>query len=100
MSPLQVCMCTSDLCNANDYNFHTERANRLFGRPQTSEAVRSPFFPPTSSRSRNSSSVSSSSSRNSKVTVVTPSSNLVEDDIIEDENVSTQEVDIVKVHDR
>ena len=93
-------MCTSDLCNANDYNFHTERANRLFGRPQTSEAVRSPFFPPTSSRSRNSSSVSSSSSRNSKVTVVTPSSNLVEDDIIEDENVSTQEVDIVKVHDR
>ena len=46
-------------------------------------------------------SVSSSSSRNSKVTVVTPSSNLVEDDIIEDENdVSTQEVDIVKVHDR
>ena len=100
MSPLQVCMCTSDLCNANDYNFHTERANRLFGRPQTSEAVRSPFFPPTSSRSRNSSSVSSSSSRNSQVTVVTPSSNLVEDDIIEDENVSTQEVDIVKVHDR
>ena len=93
-------MCTSDLCNANDYNFHTERANRLFGRPQTSEAVRSPFFPPTSSRSRNSSSVSSSSSRNSQVTVVTPSSNLVEDDIIEDENVSTQEVDIVKVHDR
>ena len=98
-------MCTSDLCNANDYNFHTERANRLFGRPQTSEAVRSPFFPPTSSRSRNTSSsltssVSSSSSRNSKVTVVTPSSNLVEDDIIEDEDVSTQEVDIVKVHDR
>ena len=28
-------MCTSDLCNANDYNIHVERANRLFeeGRP-------------------------------------------------------------------
>ena len=92
-------MCTSDLCNANDYNFHTERANRLFGRPQTSEAVRSPFFPPTSSgiRSRNTSS-SSSSSRNTKVTVVTPSSNLVEDELFEDENISTQEVQ--EVHDR
>ena len=30
-------MCTSDLCNANDYNIHVERANRLFaeGRPAT-----------------------------------------------------------------
>jgi hypothetical protein len=23
-------MCTSDLCNANDYNVHVDRANRLF----------------------------------------------------------------------
>jgi len=23
-------MCTTDLCNANDYNIHTERANQLF----------------------------------------------------------------------
>lgn len=95
-------MCTTDLCNANDYNFHTERANRLFGRPQTSEAVKSPFFPPTSGRSQNSAATSSATSRQkTKVTVVTPSSNLVEDEIIEDlDYKSTQEVDIVKVHDR
>lgn len=73
-------MCTTDLCNANDYNFHTERANRLFRKPPTSEAVRSPFFPPTS---RNS----------AQVTVVTPSSNLVEDD-------DTEVLDTVKVNDR
>lgn len=79
-------MCTTDLCNANDYNLHTERANRLFGKPpQQSEAVRSPFFPPTGS--------ASSSSRDSQVTIVTPSSNLVEED-------SNEEVDAVKVHDR
>jgi len=76
-SPVKVCMCTTDLCNANDYNFHTERANRLFGRPQTSEAVKSPFFPPTSGRSQNSAATSSATSRQkTKVTVVTPSSNL------------------------
>ena len=78
-------MCTTDLCNANDYNLHTERANRLFGKPPQSEAVRSPFFPPTGS--------ASSTSRDSQVTIVTPSSNLVEDD-------SNEEVDAVKVHDR
>ena len=96
-------MCTTDLCNANDYNFHTERANRLFGRPQTSEAVKSPFFPPTSGRSRSSSVATSSATSRQKtqVTIVTPSSNLVEDENIEDlDYKSTQEVDIVKVHDR
>ena len=102
-------MCTSDLCNANDYNFHTERANRLFGRPQTSEAVRSPFFPPTASGGGRSSSSSSavSASRNNQVTIVTPSSNLVEDeqnetleDHVDHDIIATQEVDIVKIHDR
>ena len=95
-------MCTSDLCNANDYNFHTERANRLFGRPQTSEAVRSPFFPPTSGGSS-----SASASRNNQVTIVTPSSNLVEDeqnetleDHVDHDIIATQEVDIVKIHDK
>ncbi len=76
-------MCTTDLCNANDYNFHTERANRLFRKQPQSEAVRSPFFPPTTGSS-------ASSSRNSQVTIVTPSSNLVE----------AEEVDAVKVHER
>ena len=94
-------MCTTDLCNANDYNFHTERANRLFGRPQTSEAVKSPFFPPTSGRSRSSEATSSATSRQkTQVTIVTPSSNLVEDEIEDLDYKSTQEVDIVKVHDR
>ena len=49
-------MCTTDLCNANDFNFHTERANQLFDlftRPQTST---------------------------SKVTIVTPSPKEVEAD--------------------
>ena len=35
-------MCTTDLCNANDYNFHTERVNQLldlFARPQTSSST-------------------------------------------------------------
>ena len=28
-------MCTSDLCNANDYNIHVDRANRLFAENST-----------------------------------------------------------------
>ena len=26
----KVCMCSTDLCNANDYNIHVERGNQLF----------------------------------------------------------------------
>ena len=103
-------MCTTDLCNAQDYNFHTERANRLFGKPPQSEAVRSPFFPPTGSRT---SPISESTSQNRKyaLTIVTPSSNLVEEDLfgqadqkndIIDEDFdseATEEVDVVKVLD-
>ena len=30
LSISKVCMCSSDLCNANDYNIHVERGNQLF----------------------------------------------------------------------
>jgi hypothetical protein len=30
-------MCTTDLCNANDYNIHTERANQLFSKSKKSD---------------------------------------------------------------
>ena len=35
----QVCMCTTDLCNANDYNIHLENANRLFAESRTENNV-------------------------------------------------------------
>ena len=124
-------MCTSDLCNAQDYNFHTERANRLFGKPPQSEAIKSPFFPPTGKRSNDIS--TAETSRDSQITIVTPSSNLVEDnevlednidiellednnEILEDsigllednnelleeviDNEASEDLDVVKVHDR
>jgi hypothetical protein len=77
-------MCTTDLCNANDYNFHTERANQLFGRPPQSAAVVSPF-----------STVAAATLQSRiPVTIVTPSStNLEENDIID----ITEEVDSTKV---
>lgn len=30
-------MCTTDLCNANDYNIHTERANQLFSKSKNND---------------------------------------------------------------
>ncbi len=66
-------MCTTDLCNANDYDFHIERANELFGRTST-------FRPVTSSASRNAVTRGNFTGRgdrddNSLVTIVTPSPN-------------------------
>ena len=63
-------MCTTDLCNANDYNFHTERVNQLldlFARPQTSSKIT--IVTPESTAS------SSASSNHNEVVEVKPSSN-------------------------
>ena len=64
-------MCTTDLCNANDYNFHTERVNQLldlFARPQTSSTSKLTIVTPEST-------ASSASSNHNEVVEVKPSSN-------------------------
>ena len=67
-------MCTTDLCNANDFNFHTERANQLFGLNQA-EAIED----------------SKSSTSKHAVTIVTPSP-------IEDRTL--EEVEVTKILER
>ena len=67
-------MCTTDLCNANDYNFHTERVNQLldlFARPQTSSTSKITIVTPKSTSLQS----SAASSNHNEVVEVKPSSN-------------------------
>ena len=67
-------MCTTDLCNANDFNFHTERANQLFGLNSAVESQQS------------------AAASKKPVTIITPSPI--------DKADHTEELDVTKILDR
>ena len=67
-------MCTTDLCNANDFNFHTERANQLFGLNSAVESQQS------------------AAASKKPVTIITPSPI--------DKADNTEELDVTKILDR
>ena len=69
-------MCTTDLCNANDFNFHTERANQLFGIDKALESKQQ----------------SAAITSKKPVTIITPSPIAKKSD--------TEEVEVTKILDR
>ena len=71
-------MCTTDLCNANDFNFHTERAHQLFGLNQE-EAIED----------------SKTSTSKHAVTIITPSPIDTAP-----EELTTEEVDVTQIVER